>query len=112
MSNRDGAFGIIDDEGLRVLDVARSGCGISNVPNRSVPLDLFYHLLAEDIGDEAHLSVGEHTVPISAGHTRALLAAMLEGMEAQIGNIGCFGVAEYPEYSAHFTYLPIVRSTG
>ena len=55
----------------------------------------------KDIGDEPHLAMGPHRVPVRAGYAGTLLAPVLKGVKAEIGKIGRVPVVVYPEYSAH-----------
>ena len=51
------------------------------------------HLRREDIGDVAHGFVAVNLAAVARGDAGAFLAAMLQRIQAQIGEVGGFGMA-------------------
>ena len=52
------------------------------------------------VGDVAHRAGEPHLLPIRGGDARALLSAMLESVETEVGHVGRFGMAEDAEDAA------------
>ena len=84
MGNRDLAAARIDDEGLRVLDRARSGGRIPHVTDRSRACDALKGIRSKNLGNETHPFVdSEGTLRTFGRHdARAFLATMLQGEKA------------------------------
>src|SRR5205807_7757915 len=66
------------------------------------PID---HRGREDVGDVAHALIAVDVAAVAGGHTGALLAAMLQLVEAQICHVGGFRMAVNGKYSALFVKL-------
>ena len=105
---REGAFRILDDKGLGVLEGARSRGRIPHVPYGRVPLDLLQPLLVEYVGDKTHLPAHVHGGAVGAHYARAFLSPVLEGMEPQVDEVGCLAVVKYAEYAAHGCFRPLL----
>ena len=49
--------------------------------------------LVEDLGDQAHVLVDEDLLAVADRDAGRLLAAVLQGVEAEVGELGDLGVA-------------------
>ncbi len=84
---RDGdeALGGIDANGLRVEQRRVAGGGVARVADGHVAGELGEHIVGEDFRDQAHaLDVGQ-MLAVGGGDAGRFLAAMLEGVEGEIG---------------------------
>jgi hypothetical protein len=84
-SEGDLTLGIVSDERLGVANLAGTGGRIADMPNSPFTGKSVHDLLAEDIRDQSHPNVAIKGVFVRGANTRALLAPMLEAVEAQIG---------------------------
>src|SRR6266704_1323693 len=66
---------------------------------------LEYLLGAEDVGHEPHALVGVEAEPVGRDDAAALLAPVLERIEAEIGQVGRLRVVVDPENTAFFFWL-------
>jgi len=104
---RDGhaSLGIIDQKGLGVFELTRSGGRIADVTNGALPGEPFQGVPGEDLGDQSHLSVMVELSPIRRDDASTLLAPMLKSIEAEISMIGCFMMIKDTKDPAHPTLL-------
>ena len=86
----DGAGGRGSERRLRVLPGAATGGRVARVPDGDVPLQGVQRGLVEDLGDEAHVLVDEQLLTVGGGDARRLLAAVLQRVEAEVGQLGDF----------------------
>ena len=56
---------------------------------------------AKDIGDMAHPPVLVKLSAVAGDQPRAFLAAVLQRVQTEVGQVGCLGVPEDTEDSAH-----------
>lgn len=104
MGDTDGAEAVAGDEGLDVLKHGGAGSGVADVADGGVAGELVELGLGEDVGDEADAGDGvEDFVAVDGDDPGAFLAAVLEGVQGQVGEAGCLGVAEDTH---HATLLP------
>ena len=82
---RDGAAGAVGDDRLRVHPVRRAGRRVAGVPDRRAAGQGLQLALVEDLRDEAHVPDGEHPAAVADGDARALLPAVLERVEREVG---------------------------
>src|SRR5439155_22910730 len=80
-------------QGLRVLEVGVAGRRVTRVSDGRGPFEGVDHFLSKNLGDVAHAFVADDLVSIGCSDSGALLPAMLESMEAKIGELGRFGVS-------------------
>ncbi len=59
-------------------------------------------LIAEHIGHESHVLVGMETHTVAGDNAATLLAAVLQRVEPEIGQVGCLRMVEYAEDAALF----------
>jgi hypothetical protein len=67
-------------------------------------------LFGEDLGDVSHFAMGEELPSVGGDDACGFLPAVLEGVQAEVGEIRCLGVSEDPEDTAHGGALS--KSTG
>src|SRR4051812_30673054 len=102
MSDGHLATDAINDEGLGVLDRARSGGGITSVPERTGSLQMGELVLAEDLRDKTHVFVHDKggAGTVARDNARTFLAAVLQGEKTVIGQDRRIGMPEYAEQAA------------
>ena len=82
----DLAVGAGDAERLGVLQAAGAGRRVAVVADGDVAAEVTEVLFVEDLGDEAHAGVDVKLVAVGCGDARALLASVLERVEAVEGH--------------------------
>ena len=106
MGQGDRSPGIVDHDGLNVLDDRRAGGRIADMADgrasRERPEDI---LVAEYVRHESHAFVGMETGPVRGNDTAAFLPPVLKGVESQVGQVGCFRMVENAENAAFFFWL-------
>ncbi len=101
----DKALGGLDGDGLRVEEGGVAGGGVAGVADGDVAGEPGENGVGEDLGDEAHaLHVGD-VVAVGGGDAGGLLPAMLEGVEAPVGEAGGVGVVVDGHDAAVFAEL-------
>ena len=73
---------------LRVLPGARPGRGVARVADREVALERVERGLVEDLRDQAHVLVDQDLPAVADRDAGRLLAAVLEGVEPEVGQLG------------------------
>ena len=73
----------LDQQGLRVAEQAASGGGVTGVSYGQLSGQGVEISLPKNLGDQAHLRVDPDAVAVGCGDSRALLAAVLQGKEAE-----------------------------
>ena len=94
VTHGDLAAGTVDYDGLGVFQRARAGRGIADMADGAGAGKLGQAMLVENLGDESHPVMAlEFTVFVPGDDdTRALLPAMLQGVEPEKGDFGRVGV--------------------
>ena len=87
-------------ERLRVAQARLAGRRVAHVADRVPARQLAQDLLVEDVGDEAHRAVHEVLAPVRGRDAGALLAAVLERVEAEVGEVRRLGMAVHAEDAA------------
>ncbi len=101
----DEALGGVDADGLGVEQGRVAGGGVAGVADGHGAGELGQHVVGEDFRDQAHaLDVGQMQA-VGGGDAGRLLAAMLQGVEAEIGLAGGVGMAVDGDYAAFFAEL-------
>ena len=101
----DEALGGVDADGLGVEQRRVAGGGVARVADGHVAGELGEHVVGEDFGDQAHaLDVGQ-MLAVGGGDAGRLLAAMLQGVEAEIGLARGVGMAVDGDDAAFFAEL-------
>ena len=97
---RDLPVRAVDQDRLRVGELALAGRRIAHVADGQRPGQLRQRLAVEDVGDVAHRPRDAHLLAVGRGDAGALLAAVLQRVEAEVGHVGRFGMAEDAEDAA------------
>ena len=102
---RDGDLAVraVDQERLRVLELALARGRIARVPDRDVPGQRLQRLLVERFGHVPHRARDAQLLAVGAADAGALLAAMLERVEAEVGEVG--GLRDARRCQKHRTRL-------
>ena len=97
---------------LRVQQDRVAGGGIARVADGQFARQRAQHFRREDIRHVAHALVAVDVAAVARGDAGAFLAAMLQRVEAQIGEVGGFGMAVDGEDAALFVeFVKQVRRT-
>ncbi len=76
------------ERGLRVLPRHAARGRVAAVPDGDVPRQGVEGRLVEDLGDEAHVLVDEDLLAVARRDARRLLAAVLQRVEPEVGELG------------------------
>src|SRR5580693_4286906 len=106
----DFALVAIDHDGLRVEKSFIAGGRIARVADRKVSRQLSEHAGLKDFFDVAHGAMQEEICAVARNDACGFLAAMLERIKAQIGEIGGFGMAEYAEHTTLVVKMIVGKS--
>ena len=79
---------VVAPDRLRVLPGAAAGGRVAHVADRHVALQRPQLLLVEDLGDEAAVAQGGDVAALAGGDPGRLLAAVLQRVEAEVGEAG------------------------
>ena len=90
----------VDQDRLRVVQLAVAGGGIAGVADRRRARQRGQPIRVEDIGDIAHVFRHDDAVPVGGGNAGALLTSMLHRIEAEIREVRRFGVPGNAEHRA------------
>ena len=101
VSDADRSIAQLGRERLDVLGQGAPGGRVAHVADRDPPRKAGQPGLIEDVGDVAHLADRVHRAAIDAHDTGRLLAAVLKGVQAQIGEVGRLLVIVDADYPAH-----------
>ena len=97
---RDLPVRAVDQDRLRVRQLALARRRIAHVADGHRAGQLRQRFAVEDVGDVAHRLRDAHLRAVGGGDARALLAAVLQRVQAEVGHVGRFGVAEDAEDAA------------
>ncbi len=98
--DRDLPVGAIDQKRLRVLELALAGGRVAGVADGEVAGQRTERLLAECVGDLAHRARDAQLVAVGRGNAGALLAPVLQRVQAEIREVGRLRMAENAEDTA------------
>src|SRR5699024_874056 len=76
------------ESGLSVLPGAGAGGGVAGVPQGDVPGQGAQRDVVEDLGDQPHVLVDEDLLPVAGGDPGGLLAAVLQSVQPEVGELG------------------------
>jgi len=93
LRDRDGALGILDDERLGILDMALAGSRVAIVTDGARTIQTPDHVFLEGVRDQSHLPMGNQNIAVGRNDAARFLAAMLQGVEAQIDHVRRFRMA-------------------
>ena len=94
VAHGDLAVRAVDEEGLRVLEFAFARGRVACVPDRDVTGKRLQRLFVERFRNLPHRSRDAKLLAVGGGNAGALLAAMLERVEAKVGEIGGLRMSE------------------
>ena len=97
VGDRDLAVRAVDEDGLRVGQAALTGGRIAVVADGGMPGQRGESVGREDVGDIPHVLGDDDAMAVGGGDAGALLPAMLHGVEAEVRQVGGFGVAREAE---------------
>jgi hypothetical protein len=97
----DGPVDVAEDQGLGVLEVAGAGRGVAHVTDGGLAGQALELGLGEDLGDQPHPDVGLELAPPGGHDAGGLLAAVLEGEEAEVGQLRGLRMVGDAEDAAH-----------
>jgi hypothetical protein len=98
----DLAVGAVDQKRLRVFELALASGGIAHVADRGSAGEPGERPLVERVGDVAHRPGGAEPLTVACDDSRALLAAMLQGVQPQVREVGRLCVVVNAENAALF----------
>src|SRR4029078_12939847 len=78
----------VADERLRVHPVRRARRRVAGMPDGRAPGQGLELALVEDLGDEPHIAHGAHATAAAVRDAGALLPAVLERVEREVGEAG------------------------
>ena len=106
---RDGnlAAGAIDGERLGVAQVRRAGGGIAGVADGDGADHVVQDVPMEDLRHQPHAFMGVELFAVGGDDAGAFLSAVLEGVEAVVGQFGGVGVAVNAEDAAVMFWVVI-----
>ena len=88
VAERDRAVGGRAERRLGVLPGARAGGRVAAVADREVALERRERRLVEDLRDQAHVLVDQDLAAVADRDAGRLLAAVLQRVEAEVGQLG------------------------
>ena len=88
VAQRDGSVGGGPEGRLGVVPGAGAGRGVARVTDREVALERRERGLVEDLRDQAHVLVDEDLAAVADRDAGRLLAAVLQRVEAVVGQLG------------------------
>ena len=108
MGDGDASFITGDGEGLGVEQHGIAGGGVTGVADGNISGQAAQNFRREQVGDTAHAAVVVNLAAVAGGDAGAFLAAVLERVQAEVGDVGGLGMAVDGEDSAFFVQLVIV----
>jgi hypothetical protein len=91
---------VLHHERLGVDQKGGAGGGIAHVADAQMPGEALQQLPLEDLGDQPQTPVGAHPAAVAGDDAAGLLAPVLQGVKAEIGEPGRFGMAVDAEDAA------------
>src|SRR5579885_872106 len=88
MAEREGTECAVEHQRLHVFGAVRAGGGVARVADSNVPLQFGKIVFGKGLRDQSHLPMRIEPRAVACHDAGALLAAMLERVEAEIGNTG------------------------
>ena len=90
-------------DGLRVEQGRIAGGGVARVPDGQRARESREDVAGEEIGDQSHALVKFDPLTVRGGDARRLLAAMLQRVQAQVGELGGFRMAVDGHHATFFS---------
>jgi len=95
----------VDQDRLRVLEAALAGRRVPHVTDRARPGEIADRRFIEIVGDVAHRFVDAQSRAVGRRDADALLPAVLQRVQAEVGEIGGLRMAVNAEDAAFFFEL-------
>ncbi|EAU66753.1 hypothetical protein STIAU_2398 [Stigmatella aurantiaca DW4/3-1] len=92
---------ILHAQGLGILELAAARGGVAHVADGRAAQQLLQGGRGEDVRHQPHLPVEAQRVPIRRDNARRFLPAVLQRMQAQVGQVGGLGMTDDSEDAAH-----------
>ncbi len=106
MRYRNAAAGIIDHDRLDIFQVAAAGSRVANVTDGVAARQLVENRIPfKAIRYQTHTTVGMQVLTVAGDDTAAFLAAMLQRVKPEVGQVGGLRMAEDAEDSAFILKL-------
>ena len=90
----------VDNDRLRVQNRTLAGSRVSGVADRSVAGKTRQCFGSENLLHQAHALDDLEMRSVAGGNSRRFLAAVLQGVKAQVRQFRCLGMAEYTHHAA------------
>jgi hypothetical protein len=91
---------VLHHERLGVDQKGGAGGGIAHVADAQMPGEALQDFRLEDLGDQPQAPVGAHPAAVAGDDAAGLLAPVLQGVQAEVGEPGRFGMAVDAEDAA------------
>ena len=105
VANRELAVDAVDDDRLRIRELALAGGRVADVPDGELARQRRQRLGVERLVDVPHRLAVTDLDSVGRGDPRALLSAMLQRVQPEVGEVRGLRVAEDPEDAALFAKL-------
>ncbi len=102
VADGDHLAAVLHHEGLGVDEHGGAGGGIAHVADGQMPRKLIQECRVEDLGHQPQAPVHADPFAVAGDDAAGLLAPVLEGVEAEVGDAGRVGVAVDAEDAAVF----------
>ena len=99
---RDLALVALHHDGLRIEQRRIAGGGVARVADGERAGNAGQHVGGEDVGDQAHGLVQLQLLAVGGGDARRFLAAMLQRVQAEVGELGGLGMAVDGHHATFF----------
>ena len=109
VADGDHLAAVLHHEGLGVDEHGGAGGGIAHVADGQVPRELIQDPGVEDLGHQPQAPVHADPFAVAGDDAAGLLAPVLEGVEAEIGEPGRVGMPVNAEDAAVFLGLVVFR---
>ncbi len=100
MRQRDRTFVRLHHNGLRIQQRRIARRRIARVPNGQRAAHLGQHIFGKNVRDRSHGLMRMQSHAIGSNNSRGFLPAMLQSMQAQVGELLRLGVGENRDHSA------------
>jgi hypothetical protein len=100
MGDTQGHSFVVYHKGLGIDDVGLAGGGVADMADGQMSGKALQGFLAENIGNKTHGLVNSDSLAIADYNASAFLAAVLQGVQAEINKFGGILVAENPADAA------------